>query len=134
MEDKATRIGDITDFPNKLVENVFDAESPNKLCPASQIFELLSKKWITIILRELSQTDCMRFNEIGKQIHQISPRTLSNRLKQLEQIQLIERRRLEEKVLYSLTPKGYDLGQILAYVDSWVNKWDGRKNKEKLMI
>lgn len=76
--------------------------------------EILGDKWAIPIVGEL-MTGRKRFNEI-QQALKINPRTLSNRLKRLEESAFITRNVFAEvppRVEYALTEKGQDLSSIL---------------------
>ena len=96
-------------------------------CPALKIIEILSKKWAMFIVRNLIVNGPMRFNEIYKVIPNISPRTLSSRLKLLQEHQIIIREQfnvIPPKVVYTVTQKGLELQQSFKYLDQWSMKWN----------
>lgn len=96
-----------------------------KTCPITRILGYLGKKWMLIILREL-QSGEMRFNGFMK-IDGINSRILSRRLKELEKLGLVSRKRFAEippRVEYSLTEKGKSLVRCFKYVDDWARKFD----------
>ena len=69
----------------------------------------------------------MRFNEISKILGDVNPRTLSQRLKELEEKGIILREQYNEiplRVEYSLTEKGFDLGKKFLDLDQWAKNWD----------
>ena len=97
-----------------------------KICPVTKILNYLSKKWTLLILRELHNNGTKRFNELIKEMENISPRTLSQRLKELERLELISKNRFNEippRVEYSLTDKGKELINCFKYLDIWVRKF-----------
>ena len=55
-----------------------------KVCPITKTLNYLSKKWTLLILRELHDNGTKRFNDLIREMENISPRTLSKRLKELE--------------------------------------------------
>ncbi|HYD35195.1 MAG TPA: helix-turn-helix domain-containing protein [Vitreimonas sp.] len=70
--------------------------------------KMLGDTWVLSILCNLSRQK-MRFNELQRSIEGINPSTLANRLKKLEQEQVINRQEetLDKlSVVYELTPKG----------------------------
>lgn len=98
-----------------------------KACPATKILNHLSKKWTLLILRELHNNGTKRFNDLIGEMGNISPRTLSKRLKELEKLELISKERFNEippRVEYSLTNKGKELIKCFKYLDTWVRKFD----------
>ena len=96
------------------------------LCPIRGIVDIVSKKWVICVLTSLKK-DSLRYNQIKKRIGKISPKTLSNVLKSLEQEGLIERRVYAEtppKVEYSLTDSGKELQMALIPLVEWVRSRD----------
>src|SRR5262249_36885529 len=87
--------------------------------------EILSKRWTGLILFVLGQGP-QRFNEIAAQIHVISDRMLSERLKELEAEGIVERRIFAEvpvRVEYRLSPKGAALIPIYEAIGGWAAYW-----------
>ena len=100
-----------------------------KTCPLTKILSYLSKKWTLLILRELHNNGTKRFNDLIREMKNISPRTLSKRLKELEKLELVSRKRFNEippRVEYSLTSKGKDLIKCFRYLDLWTKKFDSK--------
>jgi len=98
-----------------------------KTCPVTKILNYLSKKWTLLILRELHNNRTKRFNDLIREMENISPRTLSKRLKELEKLELVSKKRFNEippRVEYSLTNKGKELINCFRYLDIWVRKFD----------
>ena len=98
-----------------------------KTCPVTKILNYLSKKWTLLILRELHNNGTKRFNDLIREMENISPRTLSKRLKELEKLELVSKKRFNEippRVEYSLTNKGKELINCFRYLDIWARKFD----------
>lgn len=80
-----------------------------------QTADLLERRWqLSILYAALS--GALRFNEFAEAIAGISPRMLSERLRDLEHAGLIERRVLPTSppaVEYRLTDRGRRLGPVL---------------------
>jgi DNA-binding HxlR family transcriptional regulator len=114
-------------------------EKKNKIrneieCQADEIWSVLGKTWALLILKKLSKNDVARFNEIKKAIPQISNTVLSNRLRELEEQDLITKKiyaQVPLRVEYRLTKQARDLGKILEQVDDWVIEWKMEKSKKK---
>lgn len=86
-------------------------------CPIARTVSLIGDRWTPLIVRDLS-TGCLRFGELQRSLHGISPKTLSDRLRRLEDAEVIRRACFAEmppRVEYSLTDKGHAL---LAVVES----------------
>lgn len=97
------------------------------LCPISGIIEVISKKWAICIISLLEENKILRFNEIKRELKEISPKTLSDELKELEKAGLITRQVYPEtppRVEYSLTEDGKKLREILMPLVDWVRKKD----------
>src|SRR5438270_4299078 len=83
-------------------------------CVAAAL-SILGNKWTALIVKELSE-GCARFSVLEQALPGISPRTLSQRLDDMERCGLITKRSFAEvppRVEYTLTPKGKDLLPIL---------------------
>jgi len=97
-------------------------EEDSCLCPIWGIIDVVSKKWAICVLTLLG-TNPLRYNQIKRNIGKISPRTLSNTLKSLEQEELIKRKVYAEtppRVEYSLTDSGKELQTALIPLVKWV--------------
>ena len=84
-------------------------------------FEILGKKWSGLVLYTLLE-DPMRFTDIRKNIPELSDRVLAERLKELEQLQLVKRNvytRIPVKVEYELTKKGKELEKSMREIEIW---------------
>ena len=91
-------------------------------CPVRNIISRFSGKWSLLILCVLSENDSTRFNAIGKAIPDISPKVLTETLKNLEADGFINRRlyaEVQPKVEYSLTPLGQSLLPIIDSMIEW---------------
>lgn len=83
--------------------------------------EIVGNKWTALILRDLLSGP-KRFCELEKSVGNINPRTLSQRLDNLEARGIITRRSYAEvppRTEYTLTPKGQDLLPILQQMAAW---------------
>jgi DNA-binding HxlR family transcriptional regulator len=87
-----------------------------------QAAELLGRRWLLAILYA-SHTGAVRFNEFKQVVGPIPPRTLAQRLAELEEAGLFERRVLQDerppRVEYRLTPKGRRLKTLVRALRSW---------------
>ncbi|YCA45535.1 helix-turn-helix transcriptional regulator [Bacillus sp. JZ8] len=98
----------------------------NLLCPIEKTMSVIGGKWTFLILRELF-IESKRFGELQKTLKNVSPRTLSLRLKELEHEGIISRKIYAEippHVEYSLTHKGETLRPIFEEMKEWGNTWD----------
>lgn len=82
-------------------------------------FEFIRKKWNVRILYELEIHSGMNFNEMMRHMEGISSRSLSDRLKQLENLNLITRTVQDgrpPKVLYELSEKGQGIIDLIQFI------------------
>ena len=86
---------------------------------------ILGNKWTALIVKELSE-GCARFSSLQASLPGISPRTLSQRLDEMEHCELITKKAFAEvppRVEYTLTRKGRDLLPILESMAAWGDKY-----------
>lgn len=91
-------------------------------CPIRNVLSRFSSKWAMLILCVLSENEATRFNIISKAIPDISPKVLTETLRNLEADGLVKRKLYAEippKVEYSLTELGKSLMPILNNLISW---------------
>jgi len=91
-------------------------------CPVRNIISRFSGKWALLIICVLAESEATRFNAIGRAIPDISPKVLSETLKNLETDGLISRKIYAEippKVEYSLTPLGKSLLPHISALIKW---------------
>lgn len=89
---------------------------PGEICPIAKTLDVIGTKWTFLIIRDLMLEGVMRFSDLQKSMLGISPKTLSLRLRELEEQQIVTRKVYPEvppRVEYSLTEKGKQLQGIL---------------------
>ena len=94
----------------------------------SYTLSLISGKHKMVILYCLMEFEVVRFNELKRYLKNVSDKTLSNNLKELEVDRLIIRReypQIPPKVEYSLSERGKSLMEVLDQLCVW-----GEKNRE----
>ena len=87
--------------------------------------EVIEGKWTTLILRDLLH-GTKRFGELRHNLSGISPKTLTDRLRDLERNGVLERTVFAEippRVEYTLTEKGRALGAVIAAMAQWGEVW-----------
>lgn len=117
---KIRRIGHVAGY--KMNEETPDAIG----CPVARTAEIIGNKWTPLILRDLALGE-RRFSELERSLTGISPKTLSERLKRLEEAEVIERQCFAEvppRVEYSLTAKGHDLLPVIECMRQFGNRWN----------
>ena len=94
-------------------------------CPVARTAEIIGNKWTPLIVRDLARGQ-RRFSELERSLAGISPKTLSERLKRLEQAGIVARACFAEvppRVEYSLTPKGHALLPVIESMRSFGVAW-----------
>jgi len=97
---------------------------PRTGCIASAM-EIIGNKWTALILRDLFSGP-KRFCELEQSVGKINPRTLSQRLDDLESHGIITKQKFAEvppRIEYSLTQKGEDLLPVLEQMAAWGTKY-----------
>jgi len=95
------------------------------VCPIARTAEIISGKWTLLIIRDLA-SGVKRFNQLERSLHGISPKTLSERLRSLEEEGVIHRQTFAEvppRVEYSLTEKGRDLVDVIESMRIYGKRW-----------
>src|SRR3954449_9378656 len=96
-------------------------------CPVSACAEILSGKWTILLIRDLAEGRS-RFCELERSLEGISPRTLSLRLRALEEEGIVARRTFPEvppRVEYPVTEKGRARVPITESMRSYGSEWLG---------
>lgn len=100
-----------------------------KDCTVYKTVDIIGKKWSLYILFELHKGEKGEkgFNELKRKLKDITPKTLSARLKELEEQDLIQKV-IDDSVLpvrceYSLTASGEDFISIIRDIKAWGLKW-----------
>lgn len=98
----------------------------HEMCPRyEQAVQVLGKRWTGLILRALMDGP-RRFSEITAYVEGLSDRLLSERLQELEEAGIVERRVYPQRpvvIVYALTVKGADLRNVLSAIQSWADRW-----------
>jgi DNA-binding HxlR family transcriptional regulator len=96
-------------------------------CPVCRTAEIVCGKWTLLLVRDLSEGRS-RFCELERSLAGISPRTLSLRLRALEEEGIVERHTYPEvppRVEYALTEKGEALVPLIDDMRSYGERWLG---------
>src|SRR3954453_23967354 len=96
-------------------------------CPVCRTAEIVCGKWTLLLVRELAE-GCTRFCELERSLTGISPRTLSLRLRALEEEGIVERSTfpaVPPRVEYALTEKGRALIPIIEDMRTYGEHWLG---------
>ena len=103
---------------------IMSAES-NSTCPVCKTAEVVCGKWTLLLIRDLAEGSA-RFCELERSLEGISPRTLSLRLRALEEEGIVERHTYPEvppRVEYALTAKGKALVPLVEDMRSYGMRW-----------
>ncbi len=94
-------------------------------CPVCATADIICAKWTILVIRDLA-AGRTRFCELERSLAGISPRTLSLRLRALEEEGMVERHTFPEvppRVEYSLTEKGQALLPLIEDMRSYGKEW-----------
>ena len=97
----------------------------SETCPVCATAEVVCAKWTLLLVRDLAEGRS-RFCELERSLEGISPRTLSLRLRALEEEGIVERRTYPEvppRVEYQLTAKGGALLPIIEAMRAYGTEW-----------
>lgn len=96
-----------------------------QMCPKfEKAMNIISQRWNGLIIYQLLEGSS-RFNDLEKSIG-ISARVLSERLKDLEKVNIVKREVFPEspvRIEYSLTDKGKSLKPIIDDIQNWAEIW-----------
>lgn len=108
------------------MEDIITEKCPENIeCSIEKAMSILEGKWTFYILRDLFEGK-RRFGELRKSLAGISPKTLSERLKELEARNIVIRTAyatIPPTVEYSLTEKGQSLKPIIMEMKRWGARW-----------
>ena len=99
----------------------------NDDCPVCRTADVVCGKWTLLVIRDLAEGHS-RFCELERSLAGISPRTLSLRLRALEDEGIVFRHTFPEvppRVEYSLTEKGRALLPIIEDMREYGRQWLG---------
>ena len=94
-------------------------------CPVCRTAEIVCGKWTLLVIRDLAEGRS-RFCELERSLKGISPRTLSLRLRALEEEGIVERQTYPEvppRVEYALTEKGRALVPLIETMRTYGREW-----------
>jgi DNA-binding HxlR family transcriptional regulator len=102
------------------------ATAPSGYCPNfHHAVELIGKRWTGAVIRSLLAGN-VRFSDVLAQVPGLSDRLLTERLRELEAADIVERHVYPEtpvRIEYQLTEKGRELRDIVAALDTWAERW-----------
>ncbi len=90
--------------------------------PLDDVLAVLGKKWALFVIAVLGNERRTRFSELLRALRGISPRTLTDRLRELENLRLVERLAVPDvsrRVEYALTEEGWRMRAALIPFLKW---------------
>jgi DNA-binding HxlR family transcriptional regulator len=124
-------------WPSKTSFGKVRCVTEGETCPVCRTAEVVCGKWTLLLIRDLAEGRS-RFCELERSLDGISPRTLSLRLRALEEEGVLERHTFPEvppRVEYALTEKGRDLLPIVdgmrAYGERWLSAERDQRERER---
>ncbi len=101
-----------------------------KGCPINNSLKIFQQKFALNIIRNIMLLKQTKFSQFLGSIEGINTKTLSVRLKQLEEYGLIDRKVTQQRPLqieYSLTKKGNALNSVLAHLAEFSLQYEPEK-------
>jgi DNA-binding HxlR family transcriptional regulator len=108
----------------------------NSTCPVCRTAEVVCGKWTLLLIRDLADGSS-RFCELERSLEGISPRTLSLRLRALEEEGIVERHTFPEvppRVEYALTEKGEALVPLIDDMRKYGTLWLLAEDAEPIAV
>ena len=96
-----------------------------QVCPIARTAELVGDTWTILIVRDL-MSGAKRFGQLQESLGHVSPKTLSQRLKFLENADILTREAFAEippRVEYTLTEKGRALNDIIRAMSEFGERY-----------
>lgn len=91
-------------------------------CPVSPVIDVVFSRWTTPILWLLQHQGPLRFNAVRDALGTVTPKTLTQRLRQLERDGLITRTQhlqVPPRVDYEITTLGLSLSPVFRMLVDW---------------
>ncbi|MDL2080787.1 helix-turn-helix domain-containing protein [Streptomyces sp. GXMU-J15] len=96
--------------------------APENACPIAPVVDIVFSRWTTPILWALHEYGTQRFVELERRISTITPKVLTQRLRQLERDGLVVRTYYPEvppRVEYEISDLGRSLAPLFAALSEW---------------
>jgi DNA-binding HxlR family transcriptional regulator len=110
--------------------------SSGDTCPVCRTADVICGKWTLLVIRDLAEGRS-RFCELERSLQGISPRTLSLRLRALEEEGILERTTFAEvppRVEYALTEKGLGLVPIIDSMREYGRSWLAEEREPEVAV
>ena len=110
----------------KPIESISSSTSISQICPRYEhAAQLLGKRWTGLLLNALLEGP-RRFCELTSLVEGLSDRVLSDRLRELETENIVQRivyPQIPVRVEYQLTEKGRALKPVVDAIHAWAQEW-----------
>ncbi len=103
-----------------MLEIVYNS-SELRSCPIETTFKIIGKKWTVLIVREMLR-GTKQFNRFLENIEGITPKVLTERLRELQKLGIVKRRIVSEypvRVEYEMTELGKEFEPVLLAAASF---------------
>lgn len=91
-------------------------------CSVEAILAVVGGRWKAVIIFHLIERNVLRFGELRRSIPKVTPRMLTNQLRELEEDRIINRTvyaQVPPKVEYRLTEYGKTLSPVMYAMREW---------------
>ena len=91
-------------------------------CPITSALDIVGDKWSLVIIKQMLLQDCLTFKDFSESTESIAPNILSARLKTLEKLKFIEKKKIPQNKktnIYVLTENGLSLTPIIVELAMW---------------
>jgi len=95
-------------------------------CAVEVTLEVIGARWAPMILAHLKENDQLRFAQLRRLIPDITEKMLTQRLRELERIGIVDRTLVSTTpphVEYRLTAAGRSLSPVLQAMWTWGQQW-----------
>ncbi len=102
-------------------------------CLIASGLDLIGDKWSLLIVRDMLMYQKKTFKELAASDERVATNLLSARLKLLESLEVISKRKLpknKKENIYLLTEKGLDLAPLILEIVIWSDKYVRTYNKD----
>jgi DNA-binding HxlR family transcriptional regulator len=108
---------------------------PTEACPIDSVVDLAFSRWTTPVLWSLNEFGKQRFKELERRIAAISPKVLTQRLRQLERDGLVLRTYhsgVPPRAEYEITELGHSLANVFEACATWSGENLGKVERARL--
>jgi DNA-binding HxlR family transcriptional regulator len=91
-------------------------------CPITSALDIVGGKWSLVIIKQMLLQDCRTFKDFSESTEGIAPNILSARLKTLEKLKFIEKKKIPQNKktnIYILTQNGLSLTPMIVELALW---------------